>query len=452
MERAQSRTQHVNAKIAVKRETEMASAAPVIDAAKRNNIVRLRELLYVGHGASKQEERAAAIEQCRRPGGRTPLAAAVARGNAEAARLLIECGASVSAATVGGVSVASACAHGGSVECAELLRTAGADFLEANADGATPLHHAAGKNNARMVRWLCAPPIGAPLEPYMERLGTPLAVALATDSTAAAHALIELGAAVRHIARTPGAPPAPSEPDKDALHIAALHGNGDAVQMLIARFNELPGSMGALNSAKCDQWRAVHIAAVNGHEDVLARLVRAGADVRAPLPDGGATPLHLACLRAKNAGGVRILIEAGADVNSRDSKGRTPLHVAAKQNNNDTLQRLVEAGATVDAVAVSGATPISIAASRLNERAIQIMRAGAPVPDCSLSARRRLAESAAPQHGGAGYSMMPSQFLLSMMLAAQGGDGGTSAGVPPGPGVHAVHGAEPSGRPKRRRQ
>ena len=54
-------------------------------------------------------------------------------------------------------------------------------------------------------------------------------------------------------------------------------------------------------------------AAAEGHEEVVDALIRAGADFRAPL-DSGFTPLLFA-LREGRAGVVRVLLEAGAEVN-----------------------------------------------------------------------------------------------------------------------------------------
>lgn len=58
---------------------------------------------------------------------------------------------------------------------------------------------------------------------------------------------------------------------------------------------------------------------------------------------------------------VRILVEAGADVNAANRLGYTPLHNAAMINNSEIAKYLIEHGANIEARAMEGNTPLVVA-------------------------------------------------------------------------------------------
>ena len=55
-----------------------------------------------------------------------------------------------------------------------------------------------------------------------------------------------------------------------------------------------------------------------------------GADVDAPVKYVGGTALHVAAAEG-NAAGVKVLLEAGADVEARNEGGQTPRDVATRK-------------------------------------------------------------------------------------------------------------------------
>ncbi|PMD39557.1 ankyrin, partial [Hyaloscypha variabilis F] len=88
----------------------------------------------------------------------------------------------------------------------------------------------------------------------------------------------------------------------------------------------------------------LHIAARNGHVEVLKILLRGGADVNCRGPYGQKA-LHVACANG-HAEATRVLVEeAGIDLNSRDDNNFTPLYQASLWGNFRSVEVLVTRGA-----------------------------------------------------------------------------------------------------------
>ena len=84
-----------------------------------------------------------------------------------------------------------------------------------------------------------------------------------------------------------------------------------------------------------------------GYATIVRMLLRAGANVNIRAKGCGSTPAHEAA-RDQNRDVLRILIEAGADTEARDSYSMTPLHYAAWHGENSTVQLLIKAGANIN--------------------------------------------------------------------------------------------------------
>jgi len=87
----------------------------------------------------------------------------------------------------------------------------------------------------------------------------------------------------------------------------------------------------------------------DGAKDVHT-LIKHGANVNVK-DKKGVTPLHL----AENMDVVRLLVKHGADVNATDDGGQTPLHNCKKK---DIAQLLIKHGANVYAKNKVGETPL----------------------------------------------------------------------------------------------
>jgi hypothetical protein len=86
---------------------------------------------------------------------------------------------------------------------------------------------------------------------------------------------------------------------------------------------------------------------VAGAEDIeLLRLALAhGGDPNLVAQRLGQTPIFNAIMRTDDKENIRLLIEAGADLDAQDTMGRTPMMVAANLRAYDVVNLLLEAGA-----------------------------------------------------------------------------------------------------------
>jgi ankyrin repeat protein len=88
---------------------------------------------------------------------------------------------------------------------------------------------------------------------------------------------------------------------------------------------------------------------------IMQALVDAGADVNAK-NSRSATALHWA---VGDAAKVKLLLLAGAEVNAKTTEGRTPLYTAATITAGlGSMRHLLEAGADANAATLAGATPL----------------------------------------------------------------------------------------------
>lgn len=105
---------------------------------------------------------------------------------------------------------------------------------------------------------------------------------------------------------------------------------------------------------------------VDGTEDstaqIISELVAQGAELNATMDKTGETSLHLAARYAR-ADAAKRLLDAGADANSQDNTGRTPLHAAVAADAMGVFQILLRNRATnLNARMHDGTTPLILAA------------------------------------------------------------------------------------------
>jgi ankyrin repeat protein len=114
-----------------------------------------------------------------------------------------------------------------------------------------------------------------------------------------------------------------------------------------------------------DGWTALHLAAHYGHADAVRVLLERGAAVDAVSRNAMANQaLHAALAGREDAATVRLLLDAGSDVNGAAATGVTPLHLSAARGNAELARLLIDRGADPRARMDDGQRPADLARAR----------------------------------------------------------------------------------------
>ena len=101
-------------------------------------------------------------------------------------------------------------------------------------------------------------------------------------------------------------------------------------------------------------------AAQAGDEKEVRSLLEQGVDPDSRMPDG-MTALAQSVYWSRNPRVVKLLIEAGAEVNATNGAGIPVISLAAERGNSEAVRLLVEAGADKNAADTEGSTPLMYA-------------------------------------------------------------------------------------------
>jgi hypothetical protein len=147
----------------------------------------------------------------------------------------------------------------------------------------------------------------------------------------------------------------PEKPEAVPLYYAAMLGFRDLAEHLISEHPE------HLNARGGSEKVLMHIAAREGHADILTSLLEHGADVDER--DWGLTPLHRASWQGKLEAG-QCLLDRGADINAQDWSSNSPLIKVALYGHVEFARMLLKRGARTDVQDSDLQTPLHKAVDR----------------------------------------------------------------------------------------
>ena len=242
----------------------------------------------------------------------------------------------------------------GRPEAVMTLLANGADPRAADAEGNTPLHHAARSSDPGVAALLRD--AAAELDPANGEGLTPLGIACAAGNWRLARFLLERGA-------RPGV-----DHGTPALLAAAGGDENDpaGVQLLLKH-------KAKVDARDRDGRSALHMAAFQGHLDILAALLDAGADVQAR-DAAESTPL-LEAARGGRTATFEALLSAGADRAAVDAEGRNALLLAciAETPSSALVARLLELGVDARQPARDGRRAVELAAEAGRWRLVALL-------------------------------------------------------------------------------
>jgi ankyrin repeat protein len=320
------------------------------------------------------------------PEGETPLMTASRTGKVDAMRVLISHGANVNAVEKWKKQTAMMwAAHEGNVEAVKLLAEAGGKVNDRSLSGFTPLLFAARQGQIGTIDALVK--AGANLDDTLPDGTSALVTAVQGLNYEAAVALLKHGidpnaaaqgwTALHQIAwsrrpqrgqNNPGQRPQGGVSSLDLAKALVAHG----ADINARQTKEPTADMEGRNDLNRYGATPLFLAARSVDVPLMETLLELGADPFIANVDGD-TPLMVAAgvgvysqgespgLPEESADAVKILLDLGAPVNDVDKNGETAMHGPAWRGSNEAAMLLLDAGAKLDVRNSRGWLPLTIA-------------------------------------------------------------------------------------------
>ncbi len=385
----------------------------LMEAARRNNLETAEVLLEYGADVNNRSE-------SRRDSGETALMVAAEKGHSKMVKKLIAAGAEIDIKDDSGDTALIKAMEGGRAEMVRQLLHAGADPTIKDREGRNAYLIAVKEEEVEILKLLIE--AGVDIESTDNRGTNGLIHSSSEGDTEIAEILISAGANINVV----------NEYGRSALSEAAERGYTGIVRLLVdagadVNLRDADGKTALMRAATGGKTEAVRIlldakadfnlqddkkltalmlSAKRGEETVVKLLLEAGADpglkddkgktafIHA-LAEGhlgiaallGGSGIELSVLSAELISAisrgkkplpeiVKILIDAGADVNAREERGalKTALMIASRKGFADVVKLLLEAGAEVDAKDDVGLTAFSDALGEAHFEIVDMLK------------------------------------------------------------------------------
>ena len=146
------------------------------------------------------------------------------------------------------------------------------------------------------------------------------------------------------------------------IHCATIGGHSQTTQLLPNVYAHIGSNLDV----------ELRVAVGSGQEDVVRRLLAAGADANSSVGDWGCNALHIAAQRGKE-NIVKVLLNAGAVVDGLHYGEGAALHEAAQHGSHKVVEVLIQAGANIGAYQPGRGTALHVAARQGNVKIVNML-------------------------------------------------------------------------------